>query len=541
MTGKFPRLHFLLAGIFGVVVVFSQYQIWGQDGYNLWMPIVAEYLRESYAPSAVIFGGQNLLAVYGEMIFWWPLRWAGMGPIELLNSTFVVLIGILWYYTRILVRGLKKKPLTPSEDVLLLVYCVLSPIVVNRVYAGHFNLLFGMLPFLVATSFFYESSRTHIAVSVLTLGASFGIQGYQVIAYHLFYVPLWWFWFRSEQLSFRTYFFRLAPVIAGGVVLALPSFLAMLTHASHGDNLRTRASHVVYSYTVTNFADVGALVTSAYNSLTDHRAFGFFHEINYPFIPFLAGLILVPRKRRVLIALAGTLVLATGFSAGFWPLDGIAELPVIRLFRVPQRSLMLGTFLLPLICISSRDFSWKVVAAILSATLALNFLPGLELIGLGVLLLLFVIPSLQKYRTLIIPLLLATHFTGMPEKFREIHLSRANWTRFDDFIQERRSQLIGGPKRIYHFEVPHMFNLTIAANFHGIRTVEGYGHPPARSIQILEEVAGVRVSAMSNVFFVSEEATPNFKAVLQDLGVTDVVYLSPEGNFLVKEVGEIEE
>ena len=61
-------VYLLLTGI-----LFSlPFSLYDQDGYLLWAPVLSEYLRGSnnYTFSDVIFNGQNLASIYGELPFW---------------------------------------------------------------------------------------------------------------------------------------------------------------------------------------------------------------------------------------------------------------------------------------------------------------------------------------------------------------------------------------------------------------------------------------------------------------------------------------
>ena len=118
-TYKFPLSLFLLlfVGIFSL-----EWVIWGQDGLSLWAPVVAEYLRGSFENSQVIFGGQNLLAIYGELPFWKIFYFFGASPVTLLNITYFILLLFFYVLTLQIFIGLTSKR-DPFSQIIIFIYC----------------------------------------------------------------------------------------------------------------------------------------------------------------------------------------------------------------------------------------------------------------------------------------------------------------------------------------------------------------------------------------------------------------------------------
>ena len=345
-TYKFPLSLFLLlfVGIFSL-----EWVIWGQDGLSLWAPVVAEYLRGSFENSQVIFGGQNLLAIYGELPFWKIFYFFGASPVTLLNITYFILLLFFYVLTLQIFIGLTSKR-DPFSQIIIFIYCLFSPIFLNRVFSGHFNLLFGMLPLLVSLAYIYNRSRIFSVFCLCALICSFTIQSYQILAYHLFYFPILLLWVKWETGHYSPeYFKKLALITIGAILISSPITYAMYKHSASPENLRSGISNIVYSYLISKPSDLASLVMSSVNSFTTRDNFFLFHELNYPLgLTFLSIFFLKGNNRKILSGLFITMALLFGFSAN-WPiLNVMSKLPVIELFRVPQRSLMLASFIAPL-------------------------------------------------------------------------------------------------------------------------------------------------------------------------------------------------
>src|SRR5690606_23872635 len=95
---------FILSGLAAL-----PFSIYGQDGYFLWFPILSEYLRGDtfYHASNVIFDGQNLAGVYGDLPFWKVLRFFNPRVELFLNLTHGVFIITFSLLTLSVVRGIR--------------------------------------------------------------------------------------------------------------------------------------------------------------------------------------------------------------------------------------------------------------------------------------------------------------------------------------------------------------------------------------------------------------------------------------------------
>ena len=166
--------------------------IWGQDGLSLWPPIVSEFLRSSehYVSSPFIFDGQNLDSIYGHLPIWYLFKLFGFNYIQVLNLTFFTWIVLAFIPLKSIFENYQKSLLSPLSIILLLYYLIFSPVILNRLMAGHFNLLFGILPFVYFLSHIYKRTVFSFIISFIAIYFSLSIQSYQIISYYIFYLPI---------------------------------------------------------------------------------------------------------------------------------------------------------------------------------------------------------------------------------------------------------------------------------------------------------------------------------------------------------------
>lgn len=510
--------------------------LWGLDGFSLWMPIVAEYLRGTYENSAVIFGGQDLLDLYGNLPFWPVLRWLKASPTQLMNVTFFILVMSFYLITLEIYKGLSKKSDNLSS-LIIFIYCFASPIFLNRVYAGHFNLLFGMLPFLLAVSLIYNRSKIFSLFAVFVLCCSFSTPSYQILAYHFFYIPLLYVWIKSELGELPSWYIRKVTGLTFiAILISYPNISAMIGNASSNDNIRSSAVDVVYSYLISILSDISSLLMSSFNKFTTRNNFYLFHEINYPIgLTFLSVFFLRAQYRKINICILLTMVFLFAFSSNTPFLNLFAELPLIKLFRVPQRSIMIAAYLAPLffLLVFKDRLNLKSFFFFLAFVFVGNGLPFFELIcGLWVAVILF-FKKIDKYPELYFSFVFSTLFMGLPDKYVVIRDGNTEFVKNVQVMSEINQKFKLADQKIpIHFLDENAFHLITAANFIGIPTSEGYGHPPKRNFLSVAKHFKVKINPMTNIFSLTEYGRyPEFVPILKELGIKRIVFKTPSGSY----------
>jgi len=489
---------FLLLGI-----LLLDWSIWGQDGLSLWMPIIAEYLRGAYVNSIVIFGGQNLFSIYGELPFWKILNWLNVSPVLLLNFTFLFLIFAFYILTLKIFKGLSGKD-DNATQVMVFIYCLLSPIILNRVYAGHFNLLFGILPILVCLSLIYHHQRLFDLFCSFVLVCSFSIQSYQILVYHLFYIPLLFLWVKFSLGTVPSWYIKKIVILTlTALLFSSPIILEIYKHSISSENLRSDFGSVVYSYIVSIPADFSSLIMSSVNSVTTRDNFFLFHELNYPLgLTFLSVFFLKDLNRKLLLLLIATMLVLFGFSSGWPGINLLSKIPLINLFRVPQRSLMIAAYLVPLFfLVSLKDYiNFKAIFLLIALTFVGNGVPYFELLCFFFTLILCISNKWKQYPEVLLAVILSTLFLGLPEKYVAIRESNMIFNTNLDIMKKIDNEYMLSKNKIkIHVSSASPLELLVAANYLGIPTAEGYGHPPRRNFNKMSGILPIKVEPMTNI------------------------------------------
>ncbi|MBC7396129.1 MAG: hypothetical protein H7333_01690 [Bdellovibrionales bacterium] len=503
------------------------FSVWGEDGLSLWAPAIAEYLRGNYEHSQVIFNGQNLLALYGELPFWRIARFFDATVFQTLNLTYFAVVASLYVFTQTIFVGLTSLQ-TNTSRIFILIYCIFSPVVMNRVYAGHFNLLFGMMPFLIAISFIYNRSLLACTAGAVVMYCSFSIQSYQILAYHLFYVPLLLVWLNQERAKVtRDYFLKVVAIASISLLGSMHSLMAMAKHAQDPENLRTGYGEVVYSYVVGNFSDLSSLFLSSVNTYTSRGKFFLFHEINYPIGLSLIAVFFLPKKHRaILVALFATLFVMVCFASALPGFSLLAKLPLIELFRVPERSYMVLCFIAPLFLFAwqKNQIDWKMLGLLLILTVLGNGVPGFELLAIILLILIYFSKQAERYAACTAALIIVGLFLGLPEKYVQVRDSNQIFSlAVSEVSSVLNAEKLAPSELVAHFTGSNALQLTIAANFLGVATFEGYGHPPSTHFERVKPFLQLPNDPMTNVFLLNAYShAPRFRDALAAVGINRI-------------------
>ncbi len=534
-TGRLVIVHLTaLYALLGAALFFMPFSLFGQDGYIGWGPIIAEYLRGDarFTHSPVTFGGQNLLAIYGFLPFWKLFRQLGFNFIQAENYSLWVCWLLLQYYTFSFYR-LFRREVGLIDFYLLAFYVLASPILINRIYAGHINLLFTFLSSFVVIQLITSQSKTSLLINTFTLWFALSIQGYQLIAYNLFYLPIfamiYWHYGIHKKLILRN------ALIVGSLatVLAFPALMAMVKHALSAENIRGTGVNMVYSYTQLDFLDLLNLIfVSIENPFTGHKHFGFFHEITYPMGIFFFIFLILELPRSLKISCCAVLLLTILFSANVPPFSWMSQLPVISSFRVPQRALMLPTFLIPLFVLARTRWTLSPADFLLPALgLAIIFIHPLHETILFFILGFLLLYQMVKHRphlqtTIVLTALLSLGLSSL-DKLPIITDSYASFKHSQRLIQRAIKRFGPTPPMsqfVFHLDGLNKVQLNATAKIYNIKTLEGYGHPPKSLLLKLEELTGQSFSVGQNHLYL-DSGHKNFQQTVRSLGIDYILHL----------------
>ena len=515
-----------------LALVFLKSIIFGLDGLSLWMPLVSEFTRGRYVDSDVIFGGQNLLSIYGALPVWYLFKLIGLNPVQFINLSYFVSLLFIYLPTQIIFNGLSSaKGWRPQ--LLILAYVILSPIIINRVYAGHLNLIFGIIPLLVSLAMLYQNSKWFDLFSIIALTHAFCIQDYQIIIYHFFYVPILFAWMRVTNVSSKKYFIRLLSVTMIAIFFSLPVLNQMFFHAISENNLRGN-ENVVYSYVISTLWDIPNLFFSSFMPSFSRNNSFLFHELNYPLgVPLFSFYLTPERFRKLFIIVSISIFSLVLFSANIPPFNFLSNLPLVEIFRVPQRSLMLPVFLLPLFMFSSwgNYLNSKFLVSAFSFFVIGNYN---SILGVGLTFICGIVlffNLLKKRSDIFFGMAFSTLFFGLPMKLDYISRSNDDFFKNLRFINDINDKLnISKKDGVIYFANPFNLHHISAANYLGIATFQGYGHPPKKLFQDAKRFFDISYSPTINDFNLTQfENNPSFQQSLAELGFGAILYFDANG------------
>lgn len=151
----------------------------GQDAYKGWGPLVSEYLKgdDIYRNSPMFFGGQNLLAIHGELPLWRITRWLNFNFIQTLNySLFFFIVFFQFYLYQFFLHFNKHVKL--YEIYLVLIISIFHPVIFNRIFSGHINLLYTLLPSFSFLVIILNPKKAPYLLNIVVMWFAFSIQGY---------------------------------------------------------------------------------------------------------------------------------------------------------------------------------------------------------------------------------------------------------------------------------------------------------------------------------------------------------------------------
>jgi hypothetical protein len=537
-TTKLDQLilnHFIFFHLtLGVVLFFIPFSLFGQDGYMGWGPIIAEYLKgdDHFRNSLVSFGGQDLLAIYGYLPFWKIFRFLGFNFIQAENYTFWFFLILVQYYSFSLYKFFKKE-IGVLDFYLVFFYTLFCPIFIHRLYAGHINLLFAILPSLVILDIMIRNSKFALVMHILTIWFAFTIQGYQLIAYNLFYIPLYYVFFKQYGLEKKTILKNVAIVLIIGLGLAIPTVYQIMMNALHSENIRRVGVNMVFSYAPMELQDlVHLFFTTLTNPFNSHKYLGFFHEITYPVSIFGLIFILQPFPKSLKLSFLFLFIFLCLFCFDLPPASWFARLPVMSAFRVPQRSFMFLSFLLPLLVMTRTKWDIHLKDLILPALCGVLFLvtPFYEVIVFLVLAIVLILMTLMKkteWETSLIATGLLLFCLSSFDKIGFIKNSYASYKNSEVILKRAIKKFGDNPpitNFVFHLETMNPAQMNATAKILGIKTLEGYGNPPKSLIQKYESISGQKFEPGQNHLYF-DSSTAKLKAELKELGINYILKL----------------
>lgn len=528
----------LCAGLL-LLLILLPFSLYGQDGYILWFPIIAEYLHgdSSYHASEVIFQGQNLASIYGELPFWKLFRMLGP-PIKIfLNATHWSYVCMAFILSISIVKGVKKN-LSSFDIYVLFLLALLSPVAINRVMAGHLNLLFGTLPLFVFVSLIFNKSKIHIGFCIFCIWCALSTQAFQVLAYHIFYLPLLICLFLSFETDRKRYVVSALIIFIVAFLLNFPNLKEMYTHAVSSDNLRGLDSNVVYSYLTSSLSDLIHFLGSGLYPEILNRSVGLYHEISYPVGAFLLLSIFGLKDKKIWICFFLSFGILFLFCMNIPPFNFLSELPLIRAFRVPQRVFMPLSLFLPLWVYARADFSAKKgdYVWLVSLVLAAQWINYFEVIAFaGVAIFLFYKKyQSQKYAII---LSLACLFTGTVSKIEPSFQAYGYYLKLKESLLPllNRYDVKTLRNNTFYFETSQPVMVNYVAQSMGINTVEGYGHPPSKLLLKFKDKTGLDFPATTNIFYF-DGVTTGKDNLLKEFGVKTIVEFDLKNNLMIRDL-----
>lgn len=515
-----------------IALLSIDFSVFGQDGYIGWAPIISEYLKgsEDFKMSLVHFGGQNLQSIYGSIPLWSVFRFFSLDYITSLNLSFFGAFCFYIYFTFSYIQVSKKQGITVYLSSFFLL--LLNPALVNRLYSGHLNLLYGILPCFALLLLAKRTYFIDLFVSTIAIWFAFSIQAYQVILYSIFYVPVFLFLFWEKRELSKVV--KTVAVFTIGFALAFENFQEMLSHASSHSNIREITQVMPYSLIESQWQDVFSLIfVNPSQLLPGGNNLYFQHEINYPLILMLLWFLIFSTERKLTFLLLATFFVLISFSFNFFPFNELAFLPGFKIFRVPQRSLFFLTMILPLLMISENDLNIQKEHFLFAGSMAILgfFVPYIEIIFLGSLLVGLLLYRFFKLEVKSFSALCLLFHFCVPNTFklRENLTSHFEFKRAINLMQDLVSQEDFNYDETYHIIGGNPVFVNASAKVLGIKTMEGYGHPPKWLLESVSKHTHIKFNKNTNHLYLAGKSE-RFKALYREIGISRIVTVEKAKN-----------
>lgn len=493
-----------------LLCLFLPHSIWGGDGLWLWLPVIEEFLEgvNQYTASSRFFSGQNLMPLFGYHPLWFVGSAIKLSSVQLLNLTFFFWVLLSYFPTKLILKGESEGPFYKS---LSLIYLLLSPVVLNRVYAGHPMYLYALLPFLYLLALARNESKTMLLLFIVSVWFTTSLQSYPVLSYSIFYVPLIIAYHRLHQgLSLNKLCLYGLVGITVGMAFSYPVLKEIIQYTLGSDHSRSEEVNVVYSYLTTGVKDLVHILFANSDDLMRQK--GKFHEISYPLGFFVLFIFIERVPHKMKMTLAGTLLVLLTFSMNLWPGRLIAEVFPFSLFRVPQRSLMFLTFFVPLYILSLylKDVREKDAIRCLILCFPLLLLRQLELVYVIVGVAVYFVFAHRKLMTLQMPLVIFSFFLLFSSSVNKMRLVRHDVQAFNQVKKEllvfkRKYKKVDLTKVAISFQVEKKHLYDAVWKYLKGMTLEGYGIPPMSKITAFADLNERPIDSMTNTLFLPDD------------------------------------
>lgn len=533
--------------VFLVILVALPFSVYGQDGYSIWYPVLAEYLNgdKVYHSSAVIFNGKNLSAIYGELPFWKLFRLIQLPNPYFLNLTHYFFVTHLFVLFLITHKELKKN-LSKFDIFFLILLAGFTPTVLNRVWAGHMNLLFGVLPFFGCLALIFNQSKKTVILCFLSFWFALSTCVYQILAYYIFYIPLLLVIYQIYCNSKIKTALLTIGLLGIAFFVNISQFIEMYQHAMDANNARSLSENVVYSYLTSNLPDLLQFFFSGMDSLFGFRNLGLYHEVNFGMGLFIIIFTIFEKNKKIVITTALTFLVMYLFCMNIFPFNVFSHFPVLKAFRVPQRCFMMFGLFLPFwaYCKCDPVTDKKMIGLFITLMALAQIVPSFEIIAIiGILCLLALNENAQfenhrsKIKNGILILGFSTLFVGMTGKILQSQNFQYQFDLVTKTLQPLKERFTKEELRQYtfHFETPFNQPINYVAHANGIRTIEGYGHPPKDLLLLLSQLTGQAFVTTSNSLFFPFNS-PNKYQIYKAFGVDYEITLSENLSLEIKEI-----
>jgi hypothetical protein len=301
-------------------------------------------------------------------------------------------------------------------------------------------------------------------------------------------------------------------------------------------------------------------VTGSYRFLLN-RHLGFFHEINYSVGAFFIYIFLQKESRLFKALLIATLIFLFLFCMNVFPFNIFAELPVIKSFRVPQRSFLVLSLFIPVWYYSQQEYKYilKDFGIFIITLMCIYFIPYSEFPIFFFVAFALISNSNQSVKKIAFYLSLSSLLVGVPKKIYPSYLKNLEYQQMVTHFQPTLSlyskeelrktgfhinthenlevlNQVTPLKEVseddFFFPTPRFQRYNFVAQSLGIRTYEGYGHPPLQLIEVIQYISKVKFNENTNWFYFFEDL-PNKEEILKAFDIDIVADVQEDGSIVL--------
>jgi hypothetical protein len=490
---------------------------------------------EALSMQPELFGGAPTYQTAGT----YPLmEWCGklgLSPIDAFGFQSFFLSCLLAFFGLKLTTGLLERyeapPMSGMSEILGASMLGFAPFLALRLPIGHWNLVYGLLPFQALWSLWVQDkNHSLLHGGLVTLGVYLGLggQGGQSWLSTLLWGGTW---IALETLcapkKSRAQALLTLAYGALGLCCILPRFLPVLRFALGPESIRSLGSlsdHTIYSYLTPTVLDVWRSLSMDASVIPQTLAAGFHHEAHMPIGFGLLAFLLLPflpryghRLKFFLLGFLFSLLALTLLMCNIEPFSHwMLRFPPLRWFRVPLRMLMPLALITPsFLLFVLHAFPFRYQPRHLLGSLITPLPPMLHFLAcLGLV-------SKQKlWPALLVGLATSSvyqFYQKMPTPFSRAELEEEPKI-LGQQLRSKKPELDLALNRVHlDFQLaPFHINSGHAL---GLSTAVGYGFPTRRYFEFLETLFQMHIPPQTTVLSLPFEKPPLSKPfqVLQQL------------------------